>query len=327
MMRYSNRTICLSSIDNLILKIYVIGYKNIGEALLILFIDKKDNNVVFSIVVDCYEVDDFNITDKYLEKYGVKKLDLICWTHPHTDHSLGLDKIIKKYYDENMLIFLPELYFGKFSEDVLQKESAKTEEIHKNIVNSIKLKENIRYISANADLSCAYLIDIKGVEDTSIKYMNLYFLTPVSSLINYYALYGKSFSKPNNLSISFVMSLDGYNFYFGGDTENPHISYIPKEIIKQFRWIKVPHHCSLGARHIADHLGTNLDFSASTVFYSRKLPVKYIQELYKNSSRLFMTQKEQDQANSHYGVIEFIYLFSRDSIECQVNTYGNAHEY
>lgn len=327
MMRYPNKTINLSSFNNLILKIYVIGYKNIGEAILVLFIDKKDNSVALSLVIDCYEIEEFNITDLYLKKHGAKYIDLICWTHPHTDHSIGLDKLIKNYYNDSMLIFLPDFYHGKFAQDILRDEAAKTVKIHSTIIDSVKFKKNLMFISANADLGKSYSIDLKSLENGSVKYLDLYFLTPVNSLLNSYATFGRTFNKPNNLSISFIMSLDEYNFFFGGDTEAPHANRIPSEIIKQFRWIKIPHHCSFGAKHIAENLGDNLDFSASTVFYSRNLPVKDIQDLYSDRSRLFMTQKEPDQKDSNYGVIEFIYLFSSNYIECQTNTYGNAYEY
>lgn len=98
------------------------------------------------------------------------------------------------------------------------------------------------------------------------KELSFFFLTPIGRRTDRYSIKGDLLGNPNELSVSFFMSVDGYNFYFGGDTEKEHAEGIETEIIQDFRWIKVPHHCSLGGISIADRLGPKLDFAASTVY-------------------------------------------------------------
>lgn len=51
------KTLNVSSIENLIVSIFVIGYKNIGESIIVLFRDVYDGNdiVIMSMVIDSYE--------------------------------------------------------------------------------------------------------------------------------------------------------------------------------------------------------------------------------------------------------------------------------
>ena len=71
-----------------------------------------------------------------------------------------------------------------------------------------------------------------------------------------------------------------HKFAFGGDTENEHAAGINKEIVRGMRWIKIPHHCSLGAKIIAERIGPQLDFAASTVYKASDLPQKDVQNIY-----------------------------------------------
>lgn len=72
----------ISSFENLIISIFVIGYKNIGESIVVLFRDvcNGDNRIVMSMLIDSYEKEDFNLARKVLSKYQVSKLDFVCWT-------------------------------------------------------------------------------------------------------------------------------------------------------------------------------------------------------------------------------------------------------
>ena len=63
----------VSSFENLIVSIFVIGYKNIGESIVVLFRDICDGSekIIMSMVIDSYEKEDFNMIRKVLSKYHV----------------------------------------------------------------------------------------------------------------------------------------------------------------------------------------------------------------------------------------------------------------
>lgn len=338
MMNYkTKKDVHLSSFDNLILSIFVIGYKNIGESIVVLFRDKcnDEDKVVLSIVIDCYEIDRLNLTRTILKKFSIKYVDFICWTHPHTDHSLGIDKLIKDVMHDGLVIFTPKFYYGNLNPDLLKSESMTTETIYKNIHTVVKKHNKYtdlwRTVSADGDITHNYPMRLIANDDLSQKELCFYFLTPISRRTDKYSTKGSLLDNPNELSISFFMSVDGYNFYFGGDTENEHAKAIDTNIIKDFRWIKVPHHCSMGGKSIADRLGPMVDFAASTVYAPSKLPVEEIQNIYANSCHaLHMTQLEEkdDYHASHkYGIIRYDYKFGADSIVTSIYTYGNAAQY
>lgn len=338
MMSYrSKKDIHLSSFDNLTISIFVIGYRNIGESIVVLFRDKSvnDDKVVLSMVIDSYGQEQLNLTRDILKKYSVEKVDFICWTHPHTDHSPGIDTLVKDMMHDGLVIFSPKFHYGNIRPDLLKTESAKTKDIFDNIWSEIeKHKDNPnlwRTISADGDVTHGYPMRLISDDNLGGKELAFFFLTPLGRRTDYYSIKGNMLGNPNELSVSFFMTVDGYNFYFGGDTEKEHAEGIETEIIKGFRWIKVPHHCSLGGKPIADRLGPMLDYAASTVYSPSKLPVKEIQDIYASSClALHMTQLEEVgdyKAQHDYGIIQYDYKFGNEDIVVSVYTYGNAGQY
>lgn len=81
--------------DSLKLELNVIGYHDQGES--IVFFIKTDGIAAYTGLVDCYKTEDQNAVKMVLEKEQVEKIDFMCWTHPHDDHTLGLEKIWEQY--------------------------------------------------------------------------------------------------------------------------------------------------------------------------------------------------------------------------------------
>ncbi len=318
------------------MSIFVIGYKNIGESVVVLFRDVNNGTerIIMSMVIDSYEKEGLNLIRKVLSKHHVDKLDFVCWTHPHCDHSPGIDSLINDMFHENMVIFSPKFYYGNLMPNLLKSESSKTPQIFNNIWNLVKNHPNKqeiwRTISANGDITNPYPLQLLTEDGVSYKDVCLYFLTPIGARTDEFATKGKQFGKPNELSVSFIMSVDGYDFFFGGDTENEHAAGINKEIVQGMRWIKVPHHCSFGAKCIADCIGPQFDYAASTVFKSSNLPKEEVQNMYAEKGSLHMTQLEENE-NYHlsheYGIIQYDYHFSNDETIVSITTYGNAGQY
>ena len=107
----------ISGYGNVRMKIFVIGYRNMGESIIVLFLDKERNNeVLYSIVVDSFICrrgkKRINKTDEILRKYGVRDISCLIWTHPHLDHTKGLKHIIQKYCKFNTPIYVsPHFYY------------------------------------------------------------------------------------------------------------------------------------------------------------------------------------------------------------------------
>ncbi|MBR3519763.1 MAG: hypothetical protein IKN77_06580 [Paludibacteraceae bacterium] len=336
-MRNFKKTFHISSFDNLIVSLFVIGYKNIGESIVVLFRDKTNEGekVVMSMVVDSYETKELKLVNEVLKKHNVQNLDFVCWTHPHWDHSPGIDELIKKMFHNDIVIFTPKFYYPNLTSDLLRGESERADEIFSNIWKLVEKHPNIkeiwRTISANGDcFTNTYPMCISPNDDNEYKELIFHFLTPLGYRTDKYAIKGNQFSKPNELSVSFVMSIDGYDFYFGGDAENEHVMGIDTETIKNMRWIKVPHHCSNGAINIANNLGPQFDYAASTVYKSSGLPNKDVQNIYAKAGSLHMTQLEElgdYYLDYEYGIVQYDYHFKKNEAFVDITTYGNAGQY
>ena len=103
------KVITLSSEDKVYIAVYHLGYSKQGESsILILYTEEK---VLYSLVIDCYQEEQCNMTIQILSEWRLEnKLDVFIWTHPHDDHSIGIQDIIKKYCNKNSLIFLANIF-------------------------------------------------------------------------------------------------------------------------------------------------------------------------------------------------------------------------
>ena len=323
-------SIQISSFSNFLVRIFVVGYKNEGEANVILFFDQT--KVVFSAIVDCYKKDGLNLTSEILDKYNVKELDFACWTHPHDDHSPGFDEVVLAHAGKNTIVYHPGFRFSNFDPQILKSECKSAQDVYKKLA-----KLNRKKIYKGSLLQCIDTIprnrntlDYVLVDESGVKKEALFtFLTPFKANVYQYGFLRckKKLTSVNDLSISFVMSLDKYDFFFGGDTESKNANMICDKDVSDMRWVKVPHHCSDGAQSIADRLDKDqLDCAASTV-YSPQLPLPIIQNIYKSKGHLFMTQLNGDPNLKDYGIIQFDYRFGKDKIKISTTLYDNAYEY
>lgn len=86
-------------------EINLIGYKNKGES--IVFFLRTDGKAVYAGLVDCFEYESQNMAIELLKNEQLPFFDFVCWTHPHDDHTVGLDKIITEFCDKNTLFWIP----------------------------------------------------------------------------------------------------------------------------------------------------------------------------------------------------------------------------
>jgi hypothetical protein len=94
------------------LLIYVIGYKSLGESIVILLGNNRDG-YRFSGVIDSFKTKDLFVTKELLDLYNIKKLNFICWTHPDWDHTLGLVDLFEYFNEDESYFIMPEGILGK----------------------------------------------------------------------------------------------------------------------------------------------------------------------------------------------------------------------
>lgn len=116
------RVITLDKENQLYIAVYHLGYESQGEgSIFILYTEAR--NVLYSAVIDCFEDEQCNITDEILKEWGLDAdLDIFIWTHPHDDHSLGIQKIIESYCNAKTRICLANVFhnsseFSKVSQN------------------------------------------------------------------------------------------------------------------------------------------------------------------------------------------------------------------
>lgn len=313
------------------LKIFTMGGNGVGESYLILFMD--ESKVVYSILIDSLvttiDGKDVILPMKFIEHYEIKKLDCIIWTHPHDDHSMGLDTIIGKYYGKQTKGFLPKFVYGNQNDvisitDVCQRVRKKmTSQFRKNQLIAIDCAENEpRFLIRNV------------FEDrfTQVqKEMTVCFLTPIGYPFDQKIANDAKYSQSmlNSLSLSLVLNFDGYCFYFGGDCPGAKIKQSCTSEIAKSKWTTIPHHGSSSSKQLRKILNKEIHCATCTTFLSQPLPEDEVLKLYKipETIHLDVTQKTKEDEFT-YGVIEYDYDFATmPNAKLTIHRYGNAYKY
>lgn len=162
------------------------------------------------------------------------------------------------------------------------------------------------------------------------KNLTLHFLTPIGSPLNQRMAENIPYSQSqlNLLSISMVLTVDGYRFYFGSNTPGSKIKQSATQMINSSRWTTIPHHGSNTSKELRMILKRNIDCASCTTYLSQPLPRTEVLDLYKTPEecRGHATQKAKQSIFS-YGVIEYDYMFSAvPNAKLTIRRYGNAYE-
>lgn len=299
------------------IRLYLIGYKNIGES--IIFFICEDERIVYSGVVDSYEIDE-NKTIKILEDNNVEYLDFICWTHPDEDHSLGIDTLLERYTNSNTKVIIPENISGE--------ECSYNDRIRDtfNIIDdNLKSRKKNKFIVKSAsDTKTLELFDFDrgalGKEEFKIVS-----IAPNSTILRRDE-FNQSFKK-NDYSVALVITLGYFTILLSGDIENKTIDKLEWFSIPEIiDYIKTPHHTSKSSDKLIENIkDLSCEIACTTVYKNgtTNLPDNKIIELYKRKARSFycVGKKEKDD-DENYGII---------LVECDilnkmlyVNLEGNA---
>lgn len=302
------KRIILKQDDELCIAVYHIGYSLQGESS-VFILYTSDKKIVYSMVIDCYEENQCNMTDEILDKWGLqKKVNLFVWTHPHDDHSVGVTTIIEKYCNPETIIV---------TADVFNNRDAYTEVCQRNIdfINSLVFGKTVKKKWKINPLCHAFspIDEIEFLGDNKLEKMEIKCISPLPNIGGVQGMYKNI--DCNKISIGCVILLkmkEGYiNFMFAGDMEKTNIEELideverGEEIPRQYNYIKIPHHGSKNAIKMVEFLKPDdiiekSEFASTSVYVHNKLPNKEtINEYLKVVNKVACTS---DIENENYGI-------------------------
>jgi len=321
----------VSDLNNLILKVFIVGYSSKGESVILLVCDSgKDNEVNYSAVIDCFESDDINKTVDVLLANKVKAVDLLCWSHPDDDHTKGLIDVIDKFCSSKTKIILPEGVYGS------DKDLFDYDDYQRSIFDAIKSANtgiNYRVASVSVD-DYERLVHDMTIQDLKANLkIKVVSYAPHSSIIRRRYTVDKKPLK-NDFSIALLFHIgSNLNLFFSGDIEDQSIRLMSNEgFDKKLDLLKTPHHTSSSSKLLLKFLDDNITqiediknikHSCTTVFKQNDLPDNDIVKEYKKRSADFhSTGMKHDANDSNYGIIE--YEFGIVSRKSTCTLVGNA---
>lgn len=312
------------------LLIYVAGgEKGEGEGILILFLNRE--HVIRTISMDCCKATvngtDFNILHSLLNRHKVKKIDCFVWTHPHDDHSNGLDELIEYHYRKGSIGILPKQIYGT-NNDIVNIKTMPKRVLKK--FNTKFRKKSLKSIDCQCrEKRCVYSFDMEDVITGEVKNVRLYCLTPMAFLLDDRRRNNKKISDSllNDISLSLVLDVDGYCYFFGGDAPDKSIKETDTDYLYGCKWIKIPHHGSKTAKGIVSYFNKNVDSAVVASFLSCQLPCKTVMDKYSTiTNQVYVTQKTKTDSKG-FGMVQYVYSFRNSGVQLNIKRYGNAYKY
>lgn len=311
-------------------EINLIGYKEKGEC--ILFFLKADCNIIYSGLVDCYASEKENVVSDLLIERHVSRLDFLCWTHPHDDHTVGLDEIVNAFCDEKTLFWMPPF----ISKD-MKKCSKESRQLYDSLFKILESKQRKKMMIREAsDAKILEKVQCFGNSVVNPYMFEIRSFAPDSNLLASLKV-KERFDMGNIYSVGLIINVGHFYIILAGDVENRTIKYIPDfnlDIENQIDYIKIPHHSSLTASDFVDRLYA-LDIAApavatTTIYQIHKLPNKEILKKYAvwgGNIEIYSTGSiENEKLNTKgHGIIKTTFdVLERNEIPIKTYLVGNA---
>ena len=310
--------------DALELEVNIIGYHNQGES--IVFFVRTDGYIAYAGLVDCYKTKDINVVKMLLEKEQIKKLDFVCWTHPHDDHTVGMDEIWDEYCTDETCFYCTDIVTADpdlYSEEALEV-FGKITDIHK---LHKKKKTDITYVTDFKQLE--RLMCVGNAMQYEFKICSF---APKSAMLGEREISNKE-EQGNIYSVGLYLFLGEYSVMLAGDVENQTLRRIKDDDMEYpVDYIKIPHHGSVSASFLPDKL-KNLEIlapSIATTTLSRRqgLPQKEIIENYfKWGCQEIYATGNIENHNSYgcgYGIIKTTFDILEKNEYIETELFGNA---
>lgn len=309
---------------NVLFQIFVVGYATMGESIVLLIRDKKTNHIIYSIVIDSFCYKKHNKTISLLRTNGLKdiKVNMLCWSHPDADHSLGLIDILKEYCSSQTKVLVP-LGLNGLQSDCIDYNK-KDKEIVAEIVRYNKgSKFTFNTISVTPQMY-NHVEEFEIVDVSKQLAIQVDALSPISPIINETIQENRKIKK-NDLSITLAVNINGiYKFVFASDAENESIKLMREESLQKPCFLKIPHHTSLTASEMIKFISNGSTIACSTIYKNHHLPNEVLLEDYCNKAAQVDITGLPSHTCDNYGMVEYKFDFF-DNHEIHVRYHGNAH--
>lgn len=300
------KSILVDDLSRLEVRVHVIGYKTMGESILVTLWDTKRQKAHYTVVIDIFERKDsnkilVNRTFELLDSYGYgkdRKLEMVCWSHPDDDHSRGLDKLLDRYCDGSTRIFVPYFYHDPDFPKVRQNK--KDKEFLSKIIDlnsQRKLACNPASVPAN-EVSGMETLEIfstqMGMDEKPVE-VRIEALSPTASVLSEKVLNRGNLGK-NELAIVVVMTIGEEKLVFGSDIMNEDIEYLSARHLKEPIFVKVPHHGSPSSTEFITRCRMNVmdTVACMTQFTKKHLPdPQVVQDYLKRCVRVDFTGENE----------------------------------
>lgn len=249
------KVITLEEKENLFISVYHLGYSKQGEgSVFILYTATR--KVLYSLAIDCFTEGQCNMTAEILKRWNLKnKLCMFIWTHPHDDHSIGVDDVIREYCNKESIICMANIFGAE----------SKCSEVCKSNINyikslthrkSIRNKWRIKPMTHFPEI----LDEVIFNGECDIENLTVQCIAPFSELGGMECY--KRNPDFNMMGIGCVLKVEtkkgNINFLFAGDMEHYTIEKLIEEddenIPTIYNYIKIPQY-----KNVVEQLGCTSD--------------------------------------------------------------------
>lgn len=262
--------------NSLEFEVNVIGYLSEGES--ILFFIKNDDKVSYAGLVDCYLNNNADAIREIMKREDVDKLDFVCWTHPHDDHTKGLDGIIDEFCNASTIFWATDIIPEDYS---LYSEESRTvytklKELH---LSKQSTKMKIKY-AKNATIMERLIVS--GLQNYMFEIRSF---APNSTTLAERQIRNQE-EAGNIYSIGLVINIGHFYIMLAGDVENQTFMTVEDGDIEfPLDYIKIPHHGSPSASLLVDRM-RNLNMrspsvATTTLYRKGRIPKQEILEKYR----------------------------------------------
>lgn len=328
-----NRTFIVKDCRKILLNISVIGYDKKGESVLVWITDesepKQEKKVKYSMVFDCWQENvkydndqqiTLNKTLDLLQTYYINHIDLLCWTHPHDDHFMGLLEVVNSGRCSNKTKFLVP---SKLEDNA---NLLKLSQYEKDILKSMHSFRNRNYWPVS-EVSIAKDKGIQDIDDLlfSDELMNTFSvnidcLAPYSNFISDLIDRKKNGNvkdiEMNDFSIALNMKFGPYDFNFCGDIEDKMARKIKASCFRHNTFIKVPHHTGNSAQFVETLIEPDKSaLACTTIYQAGGDPNPTLVKRYKTSCLSIYSTGEHQTGDVHYGIVHYTFdLFGKQEV-------------
>ena len=302
----------------------MIGYHDQGES--VVFFIKTDGMVAYTGLVDCYKTEEQNAVKMVLEEERIKKVDFVCWTHPHDDHTRGLDEIWKEYCTKETCFCCSDIIEADL--ELYSKEAKMLFESIADVHTSPKReKMKIMYLKDATQVE-----RLRCVGNTKQYEFRIQSFAPNSAKLAERLIEDKD-QKGNEYSIGLFLFLGQYSIMLAGDVENPTMRRIADSDVEYpVDFIKIPHHGSMSASFLPEKM-RELDLLppgivASTLFRIHRLPREEAFAKYYNwgCKEIYLTGNiEGERDTVGYGIVKTTFdILEKSEYDIETKLIGDA---